>query len=114
MAGTAEAVRRAPDDPKRVFDHAQNVFWLGEIARFRGQFDQAESEYREYKRLADQLVTVEPDNLRWRMEGLYGGENVGISRYNKRRFAEAEKTHLRALAIRDVTNRHIDSNRSRT
>ena len=38
-AGTAEAVRRSPDDPERVFDHAQNVFWLGELARSRGRTD---------------------------------------------------------------------------
>src|SRR5439155_1840440 len=42
MAGTKEAVRRAPSDTKRIFDHAQNVFWLGEIARTRGQKSEAE------------------------------------------------------------------------
>jgi tetratricopeptide (TPR) repeat protein len=89
MAGTEEAVRRSPDDPKRLFEHAQNVFWLGELARARGQTDQAVAAYREYKRLADRLVALEPDNLKWRMEGLYGVENVGISLYNQRRYAEA-------------------------
>ena len=53
VAGTAEAIRRNPDDPQRLFDHAQNVFWIGEIARKRGEIDQAEAAYREYKRLAD-------------------------------------------------------------
>lgn len=96
-AGTEEAVRRSPDDPKRIFDHAQNVFWLGEIARARGQTDQAVSSYGEYKRLADRLVALEPDNLRWRMEGLYGVENSGISLYNKRRFAEAGRQFESAL-----------------
>ena len=37
LAGTAEAVRRYPDDPQRLFDHAQNVFWVGYIAYQRGQ-----------------------------------------------------------------------------
>ena len=41
MAGTAEAIRRKPDDPQRLFDHAQNVFYVGEIAYGRGQLDQA-------------------------------------------------------------------------
>ena len=81
MAGTAEAVRRNPSDTQRLFDHAQNVFWLGELARFRGRNGQAEASYREYKRLADQLVTLEPDNLKWRMESLYGSEDVGIAVY---------------------------------
>src|SRR5439155_2023514 len=71
MAGTAEAVRRSPEDSKRLFDHAQNVFWLGELARARGLTDQAVAAYSEYKRLADRLVVLEPDNLKWRMESLY-------------------------------------------
>src|SRR4051794_1690187 len=29
IAGTAEAIRRKPDDPKRLFEHAQNVFYIG-------------------------------------------------------------------------------------
>jgi tetratricopeptide (TPR) repeat protein len=91
MAGTAEAIRRDPDDPRRLFDHAQNVFWIGEIARKRGQADQAEAAYREYKRLADRMVAIEPDNLKWRMEALYANENIGIVLYNQRRFAEAAR-----------------------
>jgi tetratricopeptide (TPR) repeat protein len=97
LAGTSEAVRRSPDDPKRLFDHAQNVFWLGEIARARGQTDGALTAYREYKRLADRLIALEPDNLKWRMEGLYGAEDVGIALYNERRFAEAAQQFEGAL-----------------
>src|SRR5438270_1423374 len=89
LAGTSEAVGRSPDDPKRLFDHAQNVFWLGEIARARGDTNEALAAYREYKRLADQLVTIEPDNLKWRMESLYSADDVGIALYNQRRFPEA-------------------------
>jgi tetratricopeptide (TPR) repeat protein len=89
MAGAAEAVRRSPNDPNRIFDLAQNVFWLGELARFQGHTDQAFANYSEYKRLTDQLVAIDPDNLKWKMESLYGREDVGIALYNKRRFAEA-------------------------
>ena len=86
-----------PDDPERVFDHAQNVFWLGELARSRGQTDQAVAAYSVYKRLGDRLVALEPDNLKWRMERLYGVENIGISLYNKRRYAEAARQFESAL-----------------
>ena len=97
MTGSQEAVLRSPNDANRIFDLAQNVFWLGEIARFRGQTDQAFSAYGEYKRLGDRLVTLEPDNLKWRMESLYGVEDVGIALYNKRRFAEAAAQFASAL-----------------
>ena len=33
MEGTAETVRRAPDNAEHLFDHAQNVFWVGYIDR---------------------------------------------------------------------------------
>ena len=97
MSGTAEAVHRSPDDPKRLFDHAQNVFWMGELARLRGRSGPAEAAFREYKRLADLMVSIEPDNLKWRMETQYAAINLGIVLYNQRRFAEAARHFQGAL-----------------
>lgn len=97
MGGTAEAVRRSPDDPQRLYDHAQNVFWIGELARKRGQMGDAGAAYREYKRLADQMVAIEPDNLKWRMEAAYSNVNIGIVLRNQRRFAEAARRFASAL-----------------
>lgn len=96
-AGTEEAVRRSPDDPNRIFDLAQNVFWLGELARFRGDADAALANYTEYKSMGDRLVSLQPDNLKWRMEALYGVEDVGIALYNKRRFADAARQFSSSL-----------------
>jgi tetratricopeptide (TPR) repeat protein len=89
MAGTAEAVRRSPNDAERIYDHAQNVFWVGEAARFAGRPHESEAAWREYKRLADQMSALQPDNLKYRMEVLYANEDVGISLYYQHRFAEA-------------------------
>lgn len=89
MQGTAEAIRRDPGDAERLFDHAQNVFHVGEIARDLGQAGQAEAAYREYKRLADRMVAMEPNNLKYRMEIQYSRENLGIVLFNQRRYAEA-------------------------
>ena len=47
MAGTAEALRRSPDDASRIYDHAQNVFYVGEVARFAGHPAEAEADWRE-------------------------------------------------------------------
>jgi tetratricopeptide (TPR) repeat protein len=89
MAGTAEAVRRSPNDAERIYDHAQNVFYVGEAARFAGRPTEAEAAWREYKRLADQMSALQPDNLKYRMEVLYANEDVAISLYYQHRFAEA-------------------------
>lgn len=97
LAGTAEAIDRSPDDPQRLFDHAQNVFWIGEIARARGQTKQAETAYREYKRLAARMVQIEPDNLKWRMETQYAAIDVGMVLMSQRRFSEAGRNFQGAL-----------------
>ena len=110
MRSTAELVERSPNDPHRLFDHAQNVFWIGEISRRRGEAAQAEVAYREYKSLADRMVAAEPDNPKWRMEVLYAKENLGIVIYNQRRFDEAERIFdgsiapMKFLAERNVGN----------
>lgn len=97
LAGTGEAVSRAPGDPQRLFDHAQNVFWLGELARKRGDLNRAEAAYRQYKQLAGQMVAIAPDNLKWRMEALYADENLGIILRGQRRFDEASRLFQTAL-----------------
>jgi tetratricopeptide (TPR) repeat protein len=98
MAGTAEAVRRSPDDGERLYKHAQNVFWVGEVARWAGRPKESETAYREYKRVADQMTALQPDNLKYRMEVLYADEDVGISIYNQHRFAEATRQFEAAAA----------------
>ena len=97
MAGTAEMVRRAPDDPQRLFDHAQNVFYVSSIARQRGQMARAETALREYKRLADRMVAIDPDNRKWRMETQYAAANLGIALFEQRRFPEASRQFQEAL-----------------
>ena len=96
-AGTAEAVSRAPEEPQRLFDHAQNIFWIGEIARKRGQMNAAETAYRDYKNLANQMVALDRNNLKWRMEALYADENIGIILRSQRRFDEAARQFQLAL-----------------
>lgn len=89
MAGTAEMVAREPDNGARVFDHAQNVFWVGYVAFQRGLDDQAESAWREYKRLADRLMVIDPNRKEWQLEPIYADTNLGILLQKQNRFREA-------------------------
>ncbi|QIK97044.1 TIR domain-containing protein [Sphingomonas sp. HDW15A] len=91
LAGTGEAVERNPGDPQRLFDHAQNVFYISELARLRGRLNEAEAATREYQRLADRMVAIEPTNLKWRLETVYAAENMAIVLLNKRQFAETSR-----------------------
>ena len=120
MAGTAELVRRAPNDPQRLFDHAQNVFWVGEIARQRGLLDLAEASAREYQNLAYRMTAIQPDNIRWRMETQYADAQLGVVYLAKRRFTEASAQFEKALstiervASAEPGNRDYQQNFSRT
>jgi tetratricopeptide (TPR) repeat protein len=96
-AGTAEAIRRKPNDPQRLFDHAQNVFYSGEIKHNLGDNTAAEASVREYKRLALRMVQLEPDNMKWRMEVQYADTNLGVVLYGQRRFVEAANQFEEAL-----------------
>ena len=97
MEGTAEALRREPEDTQRMFDHAQNVFWSGELDLRRGDVSGAERAFREYGRLANAMIAAEPDNLKWRMEVQYARENLGIVLMSQRRFSEASRQFESAL-----------------
>ena len=103
-AGTAEAVRRNPDDPQRLFEHAQNVYFTGDIAMQRGQLQSAEAAFREYKRLADAMVAIQPDNLKWRTEVRYADANLGRVFMRQRRFAEAAGAFASALQMLEAVS----------
>ena len=92
LAGTAEALRRHPDDPHRMYDHAQSVFWVGETARFRGQIDEAAAQFREYRRLADRMIAADANNPTWQLEGVYASTNLGIIQSEQGHYAEAAAT----------------------
>ena len=88
LAGTAEAVRRYPDNSRRLFDHAQNVFWVGYIAYQRGQVAEASNRFNEYRRLANRMVDARP-----RQQGLPARGNL---RQQQPRHAADGRTALRA------------------
>ena len=49
---------RYPKDGQRIFDHAQSVYWVGYVARRRGQFAQAEASFLQYLELAQRLKQI--------------------------------------------------------
>lgn len=118
MDGTAEAIRRDPSDPQRLYEHAQTVFWMVEIARELGRVSDIEAGMREYKRLADQMVALEPNNMKWRMEQQNADVNLGAALFEQRRFAEATTQFTRALqgieALATADPRNSDYQRSLT
>lgn len=98
-ATTGEQLARDPDNPQRIFDHAQSVFWVGYIAYERGETKEAEAQFREYKRLADRLVEIDPNKPEWQMEVSYAESNLGVLYYEQGRYDEAEAAFAQALVM---------------
>ena len=98
MRGSAELIRRYPDDAQRLFDHAQSVFWVGDLASRRGQLDDAMAAFQTYAQLADRMVAIDPAKRDWQMEVQYAAVNVGFVQQRKRDYAAATRSFARALA----------------
>ncbi|WP_420430614.1 hypothetical protein [Hyphobacterium sp.] len=75
---TGQLLAARPEDPQRVFDHAQSVFWIGDLGFVSGRYDIAAEQYAAYERLAAQLIEIDPDNPVYRGEWAYAQINSGI------------------------------------
>ncbi len=75
---TSEALsNRNPQDGKRLYDHAQNVFWLAYVDWRLARTADAEAGFRRYGELAERLTKLDPGNIDWRMEVAYARSNLG-------------------------------------
>ena len=101
LASTAESLRRAPNDPQRMFDHAQSVFFVGETARMRGDLAEAGKRFQEYRGLADRMIASAPDNPTWQLEGVYASTNLGRVEFAQARFQQSAETFQQVVRAMD-------------
>ncbi|MGH7024855.1 MAG: hypothetical protein ACREEB_14875, partial [Caulobacteraceae bacterium] len=98
-ATTGEIMARAPGDGQRVFDHAQNVFWVGNVAYQRGEWAKAERALGDYLALAERLTAIDPRRDDWRMEVDYAEWSLGSLYLEEGRDREATDAFIRSLNI---------------
>ena len=89
LATTGELVRRAPDNAELLFDHAQNIFWVGYIDYQRARYDKAAAAFTEYGKLADRMIKIAPDNPKYRLERIYADIDLGSVQMDQRRYIAA-------------------------
>ncbi|MBV7255426.1 toll/interleukin-1 receptor domain-containing protein [Pacificimonas sp. WHA3] len=65
---TAALVAEDPENPERLYAHAQSEFWVGVLASNMGRYDILRETAESYKDLADQMVAIEPHSPRYRDE----------------------------------------------
>lgn len=74
---TTEALlARDPNNPDRIFGHAQSEYWVGSLALTRRDSESARPYFERYKKLADRLGTHDSSNPKWRREQGYADGNL--------------------------------------
>jgi tetratricopeptide (TPR) repeat protein len=76
FASTEALMRRDPDNPDRIFAHAQSEFWVGELARRQGDEAEGARRMRNYAALAERLRVIDPDHVRALREVGYANGNL--------------------------------------
>ncbi len=98
-ATTHALVQRDPDNGERIFDEAQNVFWLAYMEWRRGDVAGAERGFKRYDELARRLVALDPNRPEWRIEVAYANNNLGTLLFEQRRPEEALAAFRTALGV---------------
>lgn len=94
---TTDALLAAkPDDPERVFAHAQSEYWVGLIALRRNDNATARLRWTSYRRLADRLVRIDPADPEWDKEVGYAEGNLCTLALRKPKNPAAALMHCRA------------------
>jgi len=73
---TAALLAAKPDDPERIFDHAQSEFYIGLHEYNQHNFAAAKKVFLAYKGLADRLVSIAPANPKYHQEVGYADSNL--------------------------------------
>jgi tetratricopeptide (TPR) repeat protein len=76
---TAALLAEAPEDPERLFAHAQSEYWLGQVDDLGGNPGRAFAAYQRYHRLAEHMNRLAPNNPRYLGELAYAESNLGIA-----------------------------------
>jgi len=93
---TGILLAQQPDDPQRIYTHAQSEFWVGLIAWRTQRIDATEQAFERYGQLTDRLIAKDPDNPDWLMEAGYAASNMGTLLLRDRGDAVAAEKRFRA------------------
>ncbi len=103
---TGALLAEDPDDPTRIFTHAQSEFWIGYTDFLHRRHASAEQHFQAYLRLARQLVTIAPRDSAYLRELSYAEGNLCSLALARRTRPEAALTACAAAltAMRRVAD----------
>jgi tetratricopeptide (TPR) repeat protein len=77
---TAALLVQKPDDPNRIFNHAQSEYWLGQFI-YSNKFSEnpkitSTIYFKNYKNLGNMLIKIDSTNPKWLREAGYASGNL--------------------------------------
>ncbi|MEA3061177.1 MAG: hypothetical protein QOJ94_958 [Sphingomonadales bacterium] len=103
---TATVLAGRPDDPDRIYNHAQSEYWVGYMAYQRSDWASARRHWQAYRRLAGQLAAARPDDLRSISEiGYAEGNLCTLGLDSKAPPKETLSSCLGALSVKERARR---------
>jgi tetratricopeptide (TPR) repeat protein len=112
FASTQENLRRAPNNPDRIFDHAQSVFYVANVAVERNDFDRGERGFLEYQALAQRLLNLDGADPKWRLEAAYARSNLGALEFKRGAYAASLPYFEESAAIREKLAQEAPTDRA--
>ncbi len=101
---TAELLERKPDDPERMFNHGQSLFWVGYIAWQHGRLEEARKAMEEYADISHRLAAKDRSNLAWQMEEAYSLSNLGTMAKEAGELASALDYFRRNVELTEIVS----------
>ncbi len=103
---TGTLLADAPNDPERIYDHAQSEYWVAYLNWRGNHFDFARAGFERYAVLARRLIAMNPHNPDWQEEGGNAESNLGtLAMHDRDLPAEARIHFTRALAYFETAAR---------
>ncbi|BAK65380.1 hypothetical protein SLG_07050 [Sphingobium sp. SYK-6] len=73
---TSALLSSAPEDPLRIYAHAQSEFWLAYLDFVRQRHSDAMRGFTTYRNYARELIRLAPDNMSYQRELAYADGNI--------------------------------------
>jgi tetratricopeptide (TPR) repeat protein len=96
---TGEQLARAPNDPERIFYHAQSEYWIATLDELRGNYPKLLGAYQRYRSEAERINQLSPNRPRFIGELAYSESNLGIALQQGFHRYSAAREHFQASLV---------------
>jgi DNA-binding winged helix-turn-helix (wHTH) protein/tetratricopeptide (TPR) repeat protein len=91
---------KAPANVEVLKNLGLNAYWLGLIAKDRGDVDKATAHWQSYLKFSDDLHRLEPNKVEWWIEQSYAHNNLGSLVASRGNPAEAAREFEQSIALK--------------